>query len=66
MTVNLVPRPAYRLTDAEIDWRKSRLSKLGAGETLASTIAASDVDVHTIEQLQQMGCPIDVAWEIVR
>jgi hypothetical protein len=66
MNVTLTPRPAYRLTDAEVDWRRSRLSKLGAGDKLAQTIAESGVDVHVIERLVDMGCPLDVAWEITR
>lgn len=66
MSVTLTPRPAYRLTDAEVDWRKSRCSKLGAGEELAAAIAVSDVDVHTVEQLVRMGCPLDLAFEITR
>ena len=51
---------------AEIPWRTQRLVSLGADPELAATIARSDADVHDIERLLEAGCPLDLAWSIVR
>ncbi len=51
---------------AEISWRTTRLVSLGADPELAATIADSDADVHDIERLLKAGCPLELAWTIVR
>ena len=51
---------------AEIVWRTQRLVSLGADAALAAEIADSDADVHDIERLLKAGCPLDLAWSIVR
>jgi hypothetical protein len=61
----LVERPVFVLTEAEIKWRWFRCVKLGAGDELATEIASSDVDVHSIEWLMNEGCPLEVAWRIL-
>jgi hypothetical protein len=50
----------------EIGWRVRRLVSLGADEELAATIADSTVDVHDIERLMKAGCPLELAWTIMR
>jgi hypothetical protein len=51
---------------AEITWRTQRLVSLGADAELAATIAHSDADVHDIERLLKAGCPLELAWMIIR
>jgi hypothetical protein len=51
---------------AEITWRTQRMVSLGADTALAAQIADSDADVHDIERLLKAGCPLDLAWTIVR
>jgi hypothetical protein len=51
---------------AEITWRTQRMVSLGADAALAAQIAGSDADVHDIERLLKAGCPLDLAWSIVR
>jgi hypothetical protein len=51
---------------AEISWRTQRMVSLGADAELAARIADSDADVHDIERLLKAGCPLDLAWTIVR
>jgi len=51
---------------AEVSWRTQRLVSLGADAELAATIALSDADVHDIERLIKAGCPLELAWTIVR
>ena len=51
---------------AEIKWRTRRMVSLGADAEFAATIADSDADVHDIERLLKAGCPLDVAWSIVK
>lgn len=51
---------------AEVTWRTQRLVSLGADARLAAEIADSDADVHDIERLLKAGCPLDVAWSIVK
>ena len=51
---------------AEITWRTQRMVSLGADAELAAKIADSDADVHDIERLLKAGCPLDLAWTIVR
>jgi hypothetical protein len=64
------PRPETILIcvpgSAEITWRTQRLVSLGAGADLAAQIAGSDADVHDIERLLKSGCPLELAWSIVR
>jgi hypothetical protein len=50
----------------EISWRTQRMVSLGADAELAAKIADSDADVHDIERLLKAGCPLDLAWTIVR
>ena len=54
------------LGGAEISWRTQRMVSLGADADLAAKIADSDADVHDIERLLKAGCPLDLAWTIVR
>jgi hypothetical protein len=61
----LTDRPPFVMTESELKWRWFRCVKLGASEELASEIAGSDVDVHSIEWLLSEGCPLDVAWRIL-
>jgi hypothetical protein len=51
---------------AEISWRTQRMVSLGADADLAAKIADSDADVHDIERLLKAGCPLDLAWTIMR
>jgi len=51
---------------AEINWRTQRMVSLGAGPELAAMIADSDADVHDIERMLKAGCPLELAWTIVR
>lgn len=51
---------------ADIRWRTQRMTSLGAEEALAVEIANSTADVHEIERLLEAGCPLDLAWTIVR
>jgi len=51
---------------AEISWRTQRMVSLGADAELAAKIADSDADVHDIERLLKAGCPLDLAWTIMR
>jgi hypothetical protein len=51
---------------AEITWRTQRMVSLGADVELAAKIASSEADVHDIERLLKAGCPLDLAWTIVR
>ena len=51
---------------AEVTWRTQRMVSLGADAELAAKIADSDADVHDIERLLKAGCPLDLAWTIVR
>ena len=51
---------------AEISWRIQRLVGLGADAELAAKIADSDADVHDIERLLKAGCPLELAWTIMR
>jgi hypothetical protein len=51
---------------AEITWRTQRMVSLGADAELAAKIADSDADVHDIERLLKAGCPLDLAWTIMR
>jgi hypothetical protein len=48
------------------DWRFDRLSKLGLAGGERLDVAASDVDVHDVERLLAMSCPLDLAIRIVR
>jgi hypothetical protein len=70
MTKTTEPRPETILIrvpgSAEITWRTQRLVSLGADADLAAEIADSDADVHDIERLLKAGCPLDLAWSIVR
>ena len=70
MTKATQPRPETVLIrvpgSAEITWRTQRLVSLGAAPALAAEIADSDADVHDIERLLKAGCPLDLAWSIVR
>jgi hypothetical protein len=50
----------------EISWRTQRMVSLGASAELAATIAHSDVDVHDIARLLKAGCPLELAWTIMR
>jgi hypothetical protein len=58
-------RPAFVMTEREIEWRRLRSSSLGADVELAAEIAASNVDVHSLEWLLNTGCPLDLAWRIL-
>ena len=51
---------------AEITWRTQRMVSLGADADLAAKIADSDADVHDIERLLKAGCPLELAWTIMR
>ena len=51
---------------AEITWRTQRMVSLGANAELAAKIADSDADVHDIERLLKAGCPLELAWTIMR
>lgn len=51
---------------AEIVWRTRRMASLGADAELAAEIADSNVDVHDIERLLKAGCPLELAWTIMR
>ena len=51
---------------AEIRWRTQRMVCLGADTELAAKIADSDADVHDIERLLKAGCPLELAWTIMR
>jgi len=51
---------------AEISWRTQRMVSLGADAELAAKIADSDADVHDIERLLKDGCPLELAWTIMR
>jgi hypothetical protein len=70
MTKATQPRPETVLIrvpgSAEVTWRTQRLVSLGADARLAAEIADSDADVHDIERLLKSGCPLDVAWSIVK
>ncbi len=68
MTVNTRDGPAVSRVPSqdELDWRMFRLAKLGAADELAARIAASDVDVHDVERLLALACPLELAWEILR
>jgi hypothetical protein len=70
MTKATQPRPETVLIrvpgSAEVTWRTQRLVSLGADARLAAEIADSDADVHDIERLLKAGCPLDVAWSIVK
>jgi len=52
MTLRTMPpstfadRPAFVMTEREIEWRRLRSSSLGADVELAAEIAASNVDVQ--------------------
>jgi len=51
---------------ADIRWRTQRMTSLGADAPLAEEIANSTADVHEIERLLEAGCPLDLAWTILR
>jgi hypothetical protein len=51
---------------AEITWRTQRMVSLGADAELAAKIADSDADVHDIERRLKAGCPLELAWTIMR
>jgi len=51
---------------AEVTWRTQRMVSLGADAELAAKIADSDADVHDIERLLKAGCPLELAWTIMR
>jgi hypothetical protein len=64
---DLSPRTAFVLTDQEVAWRTDVVAELGADDDLAAAIGAdSNVDVHTIAQLHTNGCPLHLAYEILR
>jgi hypothetical protein len=64
-TAIFADRPAFVLTEREIEWRRLRSSRLGADVELAAEIAASNVDVHSLEWLLSTGCPLELAWRIL-
>jgi hypothetical protein len=64
-TAIFADRPAFVLTEREIEWRRLRTSRLGADAELAAEIAASNIDVHSLEWLLKTGCPLDLAWRIL-
>jgi hypothetical protein len=47
------------------DWRFDRLGRLGL-DAERLDVAASDVDVHDVERLLAMSCPLDLAIRILR
>jgi hypothetical protein len=50
----------------EIIWRTGRMISLGADAELAALIANSTTDLHDIERLLDAGCPLQLAWTIMR
>jgi len=50
----------------EIIWRTRRMISLGADAELAANIATSTADLHDIERLLDAGCPLQLAWTIMR
>jgi hypothetical protein len=50
----------------EIIWRTRRMISLGADAELAANIATSTADLHDIERLLDAGCPLELAWAIMR
>jgi hypothetical protein len=50
----------------EIIWRTRRMISLGADAELAADIAGSTADLHDIERLLDAGCPLQLAWAIMR
>jgi Fe2+ transport system protein FeoA len=58
----LEPRLAERA--AVERWRAKRLIALGFGYGEARRLALSDVDVHELERLIEMGCPPGTAVRI--
>jgi hypothetical protein len=50
----------------EIIWRTRRMISLGADAELAAIIAGSTADLHDIERLLDAGCPLQLAWAILR
>jgi predicted component of type VI protein secretion system len=46
-------------------WRAEQLRRLGVPEILAETFA-DDVDWHTLSALIERGCPLGLAFEIIR
>jgi len=50
----------------EIIWRTRRMIGLGADAELAGEIATSTADLHDIERLLDAGCPLQLAWGIMR
>jgi hypothetical protein len=50
----------------EIIWRTRRMISLGADAELAADIAGSTADLHDIERLLDAGCPLHLAWAIMR
>jgi hypothetical protein len=50
----------------EIIWRTRRMISVGADAQLAADIATSTADLHDIERLLDAGCPLQLAWAIMR
>jgi hypothetical protein len=50
----------------EIIWRTRRMISLGADAELAAHMANSTADLHDIERLLDAGCPLHLAWAIMR
>ncbi len=66
VTMGSAPATSRVPSAAELEWRILRLSKLGAGDELAAEIAAGDVDVHDLERLLELSCPLELAFGILR
>ena len=47
------------------EWRADQLRRLGVPSILAETFA-DDVDWHALSALTERGCPLGLAFEIVR
>lgn len=49
-----------------LEWRFHRLSRLGLDDAEATDVAGSNVDVHEVERLLAMSCPLELAIRILR
>jgi hypothetical protein len=67
MTTNDTLPGESRWLDDELNvlrWRAERLIDLGYGQREAVRLAGTQVDIHELDRLIGMGCPLDTAVRI--
>ena len=62
---------AIEITETEAErvvrWRAQELERAGYGTTAAAELAErNDVDLHRAIELLELGCPVDLALQILR